>query len=79
MNDLISLSGKTERYKSRGFFYPLVERAFAEVVPHSARRGAVQDQAQIHLGSPPSLAGPGSMAVQQHNPVDSCYDLLMPG
>lgn len=58
---------------------PLVERALPEVVPHSARRGAVQDQAQIHLGSPPSLAGPGSTGVQQHNPVDSCYGLLMPG
>lgn len=43
-----------------------------EVVLHNAHRGAVQDQCQIHLGSPLSLAGPGSRGVQQHNPVDSC-------
>lgn len=49
----------------------LVVRRMAEAVPHSAHRGAVQDQFQIHLGSPPSLAGPGSTGVQQHNPVDS--------
>lgn len=51
--------------------YLFVERRMPEVVPRSAHRGAVQDHSQIHLDSPPSLAGPGSMGVQQHNPVDS--------
>lgn len=63
--------------------YLLVEHWMPEVVPHSAHRGAVQDQFQIHLGIPPSLAGPGSMEGLQHNPVDSfwwdgCHCLLMP-
>lgn len=43
-----------------------------EAALHNARRGAVQDRSRIHLGSPPSLAGPESREVQQHNPVDSC-------
>lgn len=53
--------------------YLLVEQRMSEVVPHSAHKGAVQDQLQIHLGSPPSPAGPGSMGVWQHNPVDSFW------
>lgn len=38
---------------------------------HSVRSGAAQERSPIHLGSPPSPAGPGSTGVWQHNPADS--------
>lgn len=42
-----------------------------EVVLHSVHRDPEQKALQIHLDSPPSLAGPGSTEGQLNNPVGS--------
>lgn len=43
----------------------------AEVALHSVHTQAVREQLQSHLGTPPSLAEPGSKGVQLRNPVGS--------
>lgn len=54
-------------------FYQSGERWRPEAVLHSARSGAVVGRSQIHLGSLPSVAGPGSTGVQRCNSVGSCW------